>query len=356
MKPLNTFLLIAPAALLMLGVFLVPFLLLAVLSLWTLKPGTLSLDTSLTLANYARLFGDTYYLGSLWTTLWMSAVTTLACLILGLPLAQWIVRRAGRAKGLLIGLVISPMVCGALLPTLGLVNLLGPLGVVNGALKSFGLITSSLPLLGRPVGVIVGLVQAFLPQDALNITFTTLAIQQGGKLTLVDTGNGGLLLYGMHRAARPADRTHPLGHGRELYFWSLIVALLVFALVAGVSLYEGIIHILAPVPVVNAKVNYIVLGLSFLFEGSSWLVALKEFRRQKGRQGWFQAVRSSKDPSVYTVLFEDSAAMLGLIVAFVSIAASELLGMPELDGVGSIGIAIILGATAISWRAKARAC
>ncbi len=182
------------------------------------------------------------------------------------------------------------------------------------------------------------------------------AMLSEGVHSLVDTGNGALLLYGMHRAARPADRTHPLGHGRELYFWSFIVALLVFALGAGVSLYEGIIHILAPVPVVNAKVNYIVLGLSFLFEGSSWLVALKEFRRQKGRQGWFQAVRSSKDPSVYTVLFEDSAAMLGLIVAFVSIAASELLGMPELDGVGSIGIAIILGATAISWRAKARAC
>ncbi|ODT14568.1 MAG: cation transporter [Mesorhizobium sp. SCN 65-12] len=173
------------------------------------------------------------------------------------------------------------------------------------------------------------------------------AMLSEGVHSLVDTGNGALLLYGMHRAARPADRTHPLGHGRELYFWSFIVALLVFALGAGVSLYEGIIHILAPVPVVNAKVNYIVLGLSFLFEGSSWLVALKEFRRQKGRQGWFQAVRSSKDPSVYTVLFEDSAAMLGLVVAFVSIAASELLGMPELDGVGSIGIAIILGATAI---------
>ncbi|MBN9255965.1 MULTISPECIES: cation diffusion facilitator family transporter [unclassified Mesorhizobium] len=173
------------------------------------------------------------------------------------------------------------------------------------------------------------------------------AMLSEGVHSLVDTGNGALLLYGMHRAARPADRTHPLGHGRELYFWSFIVALLVFALGAGVSLYEGIIHILAPVPVVNAKVNYIVLGLSFLFEGSSWLVALKEFRRQKGRQGWFEAVRSSKDPSVYTVLFEDSAAMLGLVVAFVSIAASELLGMPELDGVGSVGIAIILGATAI---------
>ena len=173
------------------------------------------------------------------------------------------------------------------------------------------------------------------------------AMLSEGVHSLVDTGNGGLLLYGMHRAARPPDRTHPLGHGRELYFWSFIVALLVFALGAGVSLYEGVVHVMAPEPVVNAKVNYIVLGLSFLFEGSSWLVALKEFRQQKGRQGWFQAVRRSKDPSVYTVLFEDSAALLGLIVAFAGILAAELLDIPELDGVGSIGIAIILGATAI---------
>lgn len=173
------------------------------------------------------------------------------------------------------------------------------------------------------------------------------AMLSEGVHSLVDTGNGGLLLYGMHRAARPADRTHPLGHGRELYFWSFIVALLVFALGAGVSFYEGIIHIMAPEPVANVKVNYIVLGLSFLFEGSSWLVALKEFRREKGRQGWLQAVQSSKDPSVYTVLFEDSAALLGLIVAFAGILAAELLEMPELDGAASIGIALILGATAI---------
>ncbi len=173
------------------------------------------------------------------------------------------------------------------------------------------------------------------------------AMLSEGVHSLVDTGNGGLLLYGMHRAARPADRTHPLGHGRELYFWSLIVALLVFALGAGVSFYEGIIHIMAPEPVANVKVNYIVLGLSFLFEGSSWLVALKEFRQQKGKQGWLQAVQSSKDPSVYTVLFEDSAALLGLIVAFAGILAAELLEMPELDGAASIGIALILGATAI---------
>ncbi|AZV18660.1 MULTISPECIES: cation diffusion facilitator family transporter [unclassified Mesorhizobium] len=173
------------------------------------------------------------------------------------------------------------------------------------------------------------------------------AMLSEGVHSLVDTGNGGLLLYGMHRAARPADRTHPLGHGRELYFWSFIVALLVFALGAGVSFYEGVIHMMAPEPVANAEVTYVVLGLSFLFEGSSWWVALKEFRQQKGKQGWLRAVQSSKDPSVYTVLFEDSAALLGLIVAFAGILAAEVLEMPELDGAASIGIGLILGATAI---------
>ncbi|WP_136616049.1 MULTISPECIES: cation diffusion facilitator family transporter [Mesorhizobium] len=173
------------------------------------------------------------------------------------------------------------------------------------------------------------------------------AMLSEGVHSLVDTGNGGLLLYGMHRAARPADRTHPLGHGRELYFWSFIVALLVFALGAGVSFYEGVVHILAPESVANAKVNYIVLALSALFEGASWLVALREFRKQKGKLGWFAAIHRSKDPSVYTVLFEDSAALLGLIVAFAGILAAELLEMPQLDGAASIGIALILGATAI---------
>ena len=173
------------------------------------------------------------------------------------------------------------------------------------------------------------------------------AMLSEGVHSLVDTGNGGLLLYGMHRAARPADRTHPLGHGRELYFWSFIVALLVFALGAGVSLYEGVLHVMAPEPIANAKVNYIVLGLSFLFEGSSWLIALKEFRKEKGKLGWFKAVRLSKDPSVYTVLFEDSAALLGLVVAFAGILGTQLLAIPELDGVASIGISLILGTTAV---------
>ena len=100
------------------------------------------------------------------------------------------------------------------------------------------------------------------------------AMLSEGVHSLVDTGNGGLLLYGMNRASRPADRTHPFGHGRELYFWSFIVALLVFALGAGVSFYEGVVHILDPEPIRNVRITYIVLGLAVLFEGGSWLVAL----------------------------------------------------------------------------------
>jgi cation diffusion facilitator family transporter len=173
------------------------------------------------------------------------------------------------------------------------------------------------------------------------------AMLSEGVHSLVDTGNGGLLLFGLHRAARPADRTHPFGHGRELYFWSFVVALLVFALGAGVSFYEGVVHILDPEPIRNVRVTYVVLGLSMLFEGFSWYVALKEFRATKGRLGYIAAVRKSKDPSVFTVLFEDSAALLGLFIAFIGIAAAQALDIPELDGVASIGIALVLAFTAI---------
>ncbi|MEK1890631.1 MAG: cation diffusion facilitator family transporter [Phyllobacterium sp.] len=173
------------------------------------------------------------------------------------------------------------------------------------------------------------------------------AILSEGVHSLVDTGNGALLLYGLRRAARPADKTHPLGHGRELYFWSFIVALLVFAVGAGVSFYEGVTHIMRPEPVANPVVNYVVLGFAMLFEGGSWLVALKEFRTMKGKLGYVEAVRESKDPSVFTVLFEDTAALLGLIIAFIAISAAQIFDMPELDGVGSVGISFILATTAI---------
>ncbi|WP_244631203.1 cation diffusion facilitator family transporter [Aureimonas sp. ME7] len=173
------------------------------------------------------------------------------------------------------------------------------------------------------------------------------AMLSEGVHSLVDTGNEVLLLYGMRRAERPADRTHPLGHGRELYFWSFIVALLVFALGAGVSIYQGIHHIANPEPIENAGWNYAVLGASFLFEGFSWIVALRELNREKGTLGYLEAIRRSKDPTTFTVLLEDTAALIGLAIAFLGIFLAEWLGEPALDGVASIGIGLVLTGVAI---------
>jgi cation diffusion facilitator family transporter len=164
--------------------------------------------------------------------------------------------------------------------------------------------------------------------------------------SLVDTANEGLLLYGIHRADKPPDRTHPLGHGRELYFWSFIVALLIFALGAGVSFYEGISHILAPEPIENFRITYAVLGLSALFEFYSWSIAIKEVRRRKGPLGYLDAARRSKDLTTYTVLFEDSAALIGIAIACLGIGLSQWLERPVFDGIASIGIAFILTAAA----------
>jgi cation diffusion facilitator family transporter len=164
--------------------------------------------------------------------------------------------------------------------------------------------------------------------------------------SLVDTGNEVLLLYGHRQAARPADAVHPLGHGREIYFWSFVVAVLIFALGAGVSAYEGVQHILDPHPISDAHVNYIVLGAAFLFEGGSWFVAFRACRAQKGALPWFQAVRRSKDPTVFLVLFEDSAALIGIVIAFAGTLGAEILGAPVLDGAASLGIAAVLAATA----------
>lgn len=173
------------------------------------------------------------------------------------------------------------------------------------------------------------------------------AMLSEGVHSLVDTGNEVLLLYGLHRAARPPDERHPLGHGRELYFWSFIVALLIFALGAGVSAYEGILHVLKPAPVENPRINYVVLLLSMLFEGSSWWVALREFRKTKGDLGYLEAVRQSKNPPGFMVLLEDTAALLGLGIALVGTAAAEALRLPVLDGVASIGIGALLAGVAV---------
>jgi cation diffusion facilitator family transporter len=173
------------------------------------------------------------------------------------------------------------------------------------------------------------------------------AMLSEGVHSVVDTGNQVLLLYGLHQAKKPADEHFPFGHGKELYFWSFVVALLIFALGAGISLYEGIQHLLHPQPVTNPHINYVVLGLAFLFEGLAWAIALKEFSRRKGSFGFIQAVHRGKDPSMFVVLFEDSAALIGIVVAFLGIFLGQLTGSPYLDGLASVLIGLILGATAV---------
>lgn len=173
------------------------------------------------------------------------------------------------------------------------------------------------------------------------------AMLSEGVHSLVDTGNQGLLLYGLKRSEHPPDRAHPLGYGRELYFWAFIVALLLFSLGAGVSIYEGVIHIISPQRIENPLISYAVLGVSMLFEGTSWWIALKEFRKDKEPGSYLKAVLRSKDPTTFTVLFEDSAALVGLLIAFIGISAAQFFDMPELDGVASIGIGLVLAFVAV---------
>ena len=168
-----------------------------------------------------------------------------------------------------------------------------------------------------------------------------------GVHSLVDTMNQVLMLYGIHRATLPPDERHPLGYGRELYFWSFVVALLIFSLGAGVAFYEGIAHIMTPVRIENPTVNYVVLGLSFVFESATWWIAVREFDKHRGKRGFIEEATRSRDPTTYLVLFEDSAALVGIAIAFAGIAASDYLGLPVLDGVASIGIGVILAATAL---------
>ena len=173
------------------------------------------------------------------------------------------------------------------------------------------------------------------------------AMLSEGIHSLVDTGNQALLLHGMRRAKKPADRMFPFGYGKEIYFWSFVVALLIFALGAGISIYEGIIHIIKPSPMGDLTLNYVVLVLAMVFEGAAWLFALKEFGQIKGRRGYLEAVHRGKDPTVFVVLFEDSAALAGLLVALAGTALYQITGNHVYDGAASIGIGLILAATAV---------
>lgn len=168
-----------------------------------------------------------------------------------------------------------------------------------------------------------------------------------GVHSLVDSGNQVLLLHGQSRAKKPPDAAHPFGYGRELYFWAFVVAILIFAIGAGVSVYEGWRHIQDPEPLRDPTINYVVLGISVLLEGWSWSVAVKEFNAKRGTMGWWRAVKTSKDPPGFMVLFEDSAALLGLIVAAIGVWASHHFSDPRIDGVASVIIGVILGAVAV---------
>lgn len=173
------------------------------------------------------------------------------------------------------------------------------------------------------------------------------AMLSEGIHSVVDTGNQILLLYGLKQAAKPADENFPFGHGKEIYFWSFVVAILIFALGGGISIYEGIQHLLHPAELKNPTIVYIVLGLALIFEGMAWYFALREFSRAKGKWGYIEAVQRAKDPSVFVVLFEDSAAMLGLIVAFLGVLLTQYTGILYFDAIASIIIGLILVGTSV---------
>jgi len=188
---------------------------------------------------------------------------------------------------------------------------------------------------------------------AATITGSSAMLSEGIH-SVVDTGNQALLLFGLRQSKKPPDAEHPFGHGKEVYFWGFVVAIMIFAVGAGMSIFEGIAHLRNPHPAGSVVVNYVVLGLALLFEGAAWLFALKAFRRAKGSWGYIEAVQRGKDPSMFIVLFEDSAAMLGLVVAFFGILLSEVTGDPRFDGAASIVIGLILAATAtwLAWETK----
>ena len=188
---------------------------------------------------------------------------------------------------------------------------------------------------------------------AAGITGSSSMLTEGFH-SCVDSGNQILLLYGQKRAKRPPDLVHPFGYGRELYFWAFVVAILIFAVGGGLSIYEGWRHIAEPEPLSSPTVNYVVLAVSALLEGSSWTIAVREFGRAKGDAPWWRAIRRSKDPAAVIVLFEDSAALIGLAIAAVGVWASHAWGDPRIDGVASIliGCLLVLVAALLAREAK----
>ena len=165
--------------------------------------------------------------------------------------------------------------------------------------------------------------------------------------SVVDTGNQGLLLLGLKRAKRPASEMHPFGHGKDLYFYAFMVAIIIFGAGAGFAAYEGVEKLRHPGVVEVSWINYAVLGAAFVFESIAWTMAVRAFNADRGEMGVFEAVRRSKDPTLFTVVFEDTAAMLGLIIAFVGILLSNITGNALYDALATLAIAAVLAITAV---------
>jgi cation diffusion facilitator family transporter len=167
-----------------------------------------------------------------------------------------------------------------------------------------------------------------------------------GVHSLVDTGNQGLLLLGLRRAERPPDAAHPFGYGMEQYFWSFVVALMIFALGGAFSIYEGVLKLRHPEPLDRAWINFLVLGLAIVFEGGSFAVAFSQHRKRNPGP-LIRSIRRSKDPSLFSVLLEDTAALIGLAIALAGVTAASLFGIERADGAASIGIGLLLTGVAV---------
>lgn len=165
--------------------------------------------------------------------------------------------------------------------------------------------------------------------------------------SMVDTGNGGLMLYGIAQSKKPPDERHPFGHGRELYFWTLIVALSIFAVGGGISVYEGILHLINPVEIGNPAWSYAVLGISAFFESISWFYGWKAFRKEKRNKGILQTIRVSKDPTTFSVVLEDTTALTGLVIAFLGVFLGHEFGLNYFDSIASILIGLLLCGVAL---------
>jgi cation diffusion facilitator family transporter len=210
-------------------------------------------------------------------------------------------------------------------------------------------------------GSILAIIAAFIGNLLIAVTkfvaayFTgSSAMLSEGLHSIVDTGNELLLLVGIYASRKPPDDEHPFGHGRELYFWALVVAFCIFAVGGGLSIYEGILHVINPEPVKNAVWNYAVLGASALFEGISWYFGWRAFDKVRHGRPIVEAMQESKDPTSFTVLLEDSAALSGLLIAFLGVFLGQQFGTVYFDGAASILIGVLLCCVALFLGAESK--